>query len=159
MTERDQQPGPAQTAQSWNYGTRYTRDEWNAIATADPIARHALTISLDPILIGLLRQSLPGQPPPDADPLAVIINAGVCAILERIAAMSMTLSQQLDAATQAIRDDVAAVSAEVTALLAGVTPGSTITQAQVDALNAIDASLKAIPAATPPAQPAPPVTP
>ena len=67
--------------------------------------------------------------------------------------MSQTLSQQLDAATQAIRDDVAAVSAEVTQLLAGVTPGSTITQAQVDALTAIDASLKAIPAAPPPATP------
>lgn len=63
--------------------------------------------------------------------------------------MSGTLSEQLDAATAAIRDDVAAVSAEVTQLLAGVTPGSTITQAQVDALTAIDASLKAIPAAAP----------
>ena len=70
---------------------------------------------------------------------------------ERLITMSQTLSQQLDAATQAIRDDVAAVSAEVTALLAGVTPGSTITQAQVDALTAIDQSLKAIPVAAPPA--------
>ena len=59
--------------------------------------------------------------------------------------MSQSLSAQLDAATQAIRDDVAAVSAEVSKLLAGVTPGSTISQAQVDALTAIDASLKAIP--------------
>jgi hypothetical protein len=63
--------------------------------------------------------------------------------------MSGSLSAQLDAVTQAIRDDVAAVSAEVSQLLAGVTPGSTITQAQVDALTAIDASLKAIPAANP----------
>ena len=69
--------------------------------------------------------------------------------------MSQTLSQQLDAATQAIRDDVAAVSAEVSQLLAGVTPGSTITQAQVDALTAIDASLKAIPAAPTPPAPTP----
>jgi hypothetical protein len=63
--------------------------------------------------------------------------------------MSGSLSDQLDAVTQAIRDDVAAVSAEVSQLLAGVTPGATITQAQVDALTAIDQSLKAIPAANP----------
>lgn len=66
---------------------------------------------------------------------------------ERLIQMSGTLSEQLDAATAAIQADVAAVSAEVSKLLAGVTPGSTITQAQVDALTAIDASLKAIPAA------------
>ena len=65
--------------------------------------------------------------------------------------MSGSLSAQLDAVTQAIRDDVAAVSAEVSQLLAGVTTGSTVTQAQVDALTAIDQSLKAIPAANPPA--------
>lgn len=96
-----------------------------------------------------------------SDALARVVSAntardlltGITSILantERLLTMSQTLSQQLDAATQAIRDDVAAVSAEVTALLAGVTPGSTITQAQVDALTAIDASLKAIPAAPTP---------
>ncbi len=61
--------------------------------------------------------------------------------------MSATLSEQLDAATAAIKADVAGVSAEVTKLLGELTPGSTVTQAQVDALNAIDASLKAIPPA------------
>jgi hypothetical protein len=66
---------------------------------------------------------------------------------ERLIQMSQSLSQQIDAATAAIQADVAAVSAEVSALLAGVKPGSTITQAQVDALTAIDTSLKAIPAA------------
>ncbi len=58
-----------------------------------------------------------------------------------------TLSQQLDAATAAIQADVAAVSAEVTKLLGELTPGATITQSQIDALTAIDASLKAIPPA------------
>lgn len=58
-----------------------------------------------------------------------------------------TLSQQLDAAIAAIQADVAAVSAEVSKLLSEVVPGSTITQAQVDALTAIDTSLKAIPPA------------
>ena len=84
--------------------------------------------------------------------IAAMLDAALKPILtalQELKHMSQTLSQQLDAATQAIRDDVAAVSAEVTALLAEVTPGSTITQAQVDALTAIDASLKAIPPATP----------
>lgn len=66
---------------------------------------------------------------------------------ERLLQMSGTLSEQLDAATAAIKADVQAVSDEVTKLLAGLTPGTTITQAQVDALTAIDASLKAIPPA------------
>lgn len=66
---------------------------------------------------------------------------------ERLTEMGTSLSEQLDAATAAIKADVQAVSAEVTKLLAGLTPGSTITQAQVDALTAIDASLKAIPPA------------
>lgn len=66
---------------------------------------------------------------------------------EELIMSGTTLSEQLDAATAAIQADVAAVSAEVTKLLAGVTPGSTITQAQIDALIAIDASLKAIPPA------------
>jgi hypothetical protein len=76
-------------------------------------------------------------------------------ITQRIIAMSQSLSQQLDAVTQAIRDDVAAVSAEVGRLLGTMQPGSQITQAQVDALTAIDTSLKAIPSDTPAATPAP----
>ncbi len=82
-----------------------------------------------------------------SDDLTALLRQSVASIRQEIKAMSTSLSAQLDAATQAIRDDVAAVSAEVTALLATVTPGDTITQAQVDALNAIDASLKAIPPA------------
>ena len=71
----------------------------------------------------------------------------IITLLEELKAMSGTLSEQLDAATAAIQADVAAVAAEVTKLLGELTPGSTITQAQVDALTAIDASLKAIPPA------------
>lgn len=61
--------------------------------------------------------------------------------------MGTTLSEQLDAATAAIQADVANVAAEVTKLLGELTPGATITQSQIDALIAIDASLKAIPPA------------
>jgi hypothetical protein len=63
--------------------------------------------------------------------------------------MSQTLSQQLDAATTAIETDVAAVATEVSQLLASMTPGSQVTQAQVDRLTAIDTAMKAIPPATP----------
>jgi hypothetical protein len=66
---------------------------------------------------------------------------------ERLLEMGTSLSAQLDAATASIKADVANVSTEVTSLLAGLTPGSTITQAQVDALTGIDTALKAIPAA------------
>ena len=68
-------------------------------------------------------------------------------VLQEIKTMSGTLSEQLDAVTAAIVADVAAVSAEVTKLLGEIVPGATITQAQVDALTAIDTSLKAIPPA------------
>lgn len=70
-------------------------------------------------------------------------------ISREIAQMSQSLSDRLDAATAAIETDVAAVSAEVSQLLAGMTPGSTITEAQVARVEAIDAALKAIPPATP----------
>jgi paraquat-inducible protein B len=65
--------------------------------------------------------------------------------MKELKTMSGTLAEQLTAATVAIRQDVANVSAEVTQLLAGMTPGTTITQQMVDDLTAIDASLKAIP--------------
>jgi hypothetical protein len=67
--------------------------------------------------------------------------------LKELKTMSGTLAEQLTAATAAIRQDVAAVSDEVSKLLAGMTPGTTITQQMVDDLTAIDASLKAIPPA------------
>jgi len=61
--------------------------------------------------------------------------------------MSESLSQKLDDVSAAIEADVAAVSAEVAQLLAGMQPGSTVTQAQIDRLTAIDTALKAIPPA------------
>ncbi len=63
--------------------------------------------------------------------------------------MSGSLTDQLNAAIAAIQADVAAVAAEVSQLLAGMTTGDQITQAQVDALTAIDTSLKAIPPVAP----------
>lgn len=72
-------------------------------------------------------------------------------LVRELKAMSTSLSQQLDAATQTIQTgisqlstDVSAVAAEVNALLAGVTTGSTITQAQVDKLTAIASSVTAL---------------
>jgi hypothetical protein len=61
--------------------------------------------------------------------------------------MSGSLSDQLNAVTAAISAEVDTVSAEVAQLLAGLTPGATIQQSQVDALTAISDRLKAIPAA------------
>ncbi len=69
--------------------------------------------------------------------------------MKELKTMSGTLAEQLTAATVAIRQDVANVSAEVTQLLASMTPGTTITQQMVDDLTAIDTSLKAIPPAGP----------
>ena len=57
--------------------------------------------------------------------------------------MSASLSAQLDAAVAALRADndamtsaLSAIKSEVAALVAAVPVGSTITQAQIDALNA-----------------------
>jgi len=72
-----------------------------------------------------------------------------------IQTMSGTLSDKLDAATAAVETDVATVSAEVSQLLASMTPGSQITQAQIDRITAIDTAMKAIPPATPVVIPAP----
>lgn len=74
-------------------------------------------------------------------------------LVEGINTMSQSLSDQLDAVTQAIRDDVANISAEVGRLLGGMVAGNQIQQSQVDALTAIDASLKAIPSDQPAATP------
>jgi hypothetical protein len=79
---------------------------------------------------------------------------------KEITTMSQTLSQQLDTATAAVETDVAAVAAEVSQLLASMTPGTQITQAQIDRVTAIDTAMKAIPPATPVViQPPAPATP
>jgi hypothetical protein len=77
--------------------------------------------------------------------LGALFLKGFNKLEQEIQTMSQTLSQQIDAATAAIVADVSAVSAEVGRLLASLSPGSQVTQAQVDALTAIDTSLKAIP--------------
>ncbi len=81
------------------------------------------------------------------DHILKTVGDGFAALRTEIRHMSGTLTEQLDAATAAIRADVAAVAAEVATLLAGMNTGDQITQQQVDALTAIDASLKAIPPA------------
>ena len=74
--------------------------------------------------------------------------------------MSTTLSQQIDAVTAALQADMADISAKVDQILASLQPGSMVTQAQVDALNALKASADAVAAkvdaaVAPPAPPAP----
>lgn len=94
------------------------------------------------------------------------ILSAIRQLRREIQTMSQTLSAQVDAATAAIKadldalaTDLTAVAAEIAALQAGMPVGSTITQEQVDALNALKASADAVKAtadamATPPA-PAP----
>ena len=78
---------------------------------------------------------------------------------QEIQKVSNTLSSQLDAVTASLNasltqlsTDISNVATEVSTLVAELTPGSTVTQAQIDALTAIntsigtiDASVKAIP--------------
>ena len=103
---------------------------------------HHFPDSHDPIPIPerLLLQILSGN---------AAIAASLSQLSKDIKTMSGTLSEQLDAATSAIETDVAAVASEVTQLLASMTPGSQVTQAQIDRLTAIDTAMKAIPPATP----------
>lgn len=65
--------------------------------------------------------------------------------------MSQTLSQQIDAATaalsaalDAINADVSTMAADLTKLLGELQPGAVVTQAQVDALAALEAKATAI---------------
>jgi len=99
------------------------------------------------------------------------ISVGEYEILQQLAAirkaiqiMSTTLSGQIDAETATITADAAALNTALATIqteLAGLTPGSTVTQAQVDALHAAVAQLGAAVStaqteANPPAPPAPP---
>lgn len=63
------------------------------------------------------------------------------------------LSAQLDAATASLKADLGTLLSE----FSGAAPGDQITQAQIDAITALDTSVKAViqpPADTPPATPA-----
>jgi hypothetical protein len=122
----------------------------------------------------------PTTAPTDPNVLAALaaITAAIAVLNKDLLHMSGTLSDQIDAATASIQADLSAlvtgvtdVGAEITnlqaqlaAALAQVPAGSTINQAQVDALNAVAAGLatqaSALEAmAVPPANPAPPASP
>jgi hypothetical protein len=70
--------------------------------------------------------------------------------------MSQSLSQQIDAVTAALKADMDDISAKVDQILASLQPGSMVTQAQVDALNALKASADAVAAKVDAAVPPPP---
>jgi hypothetical protein len=93
-----------------------------------------------------------------ADPRLDQILANQLSLKQQVSQMSQTLSQQLDGVTLEIQGDVATLTTGLTSLesqlaaaLAGVVPGSTITQAQVDPLVAVHTGLAALVAALPPA--------
>lgn len=70
----------------------------------------------------------------------------LAAIREDISAMGTTISQQIDAATATLVADDTAMAAALTAIqaeLASLVPGSTVSQAQVDALNVAVAGVTA----------------
>jgi hypothetical protein len=83
--------------------------------------------------------------------------------------MGTTLSGQLDTVTQTLAADMGGLATDLTTIAGELTPGSTITQAQVDALNAVATSatqlkqqadqLAQATAAPAPAQPAQPAAP
>jgi len=91
----------------------------------------------------------------EADATAASILAAISKISKDIEHMSESLSQQIDAATAELQADLAALTTGVASLesqlaeaLGGVTAGSTVTQAQVDALTAVHTSLAALAAGT-----------
>jgi len=96
-------------------------------------------------------------------PRTASILAAINRISLEILTMSTTLSGQLDADTAALQSDLANLTSGITSLeqqlaaaVAGLSPGSTITQAQVDGLGAIHSSFAALAASIPAAAPATP---
>jgi phage-related protein len=59
---------------------------------------------------------------------------------KQVQTMSTTLSGQLDQITQTLAQDMSGLASDLTTIAGELTPGSTITQAQVDALNAVATS-------------------
>jgi hypothetical protein len=72
--------------------------------------------------------------------------------------MSQTLSQQLDALVAALQADHDDIAAKLDQILAGMQPGSAVTQAQIDALMAVKTGMDAVKAKVDAAAP-PPATP
>lgn len=107
--------------------------------------------------------------PPELMAVVVDLLRQTLCNTERLITMSQTLSEQVDAANAALASGLDAIQTDVTAiaaeLQAAVPPaGTTITQAQVDALNAqvarvqtvktsLDALVVPAPAPPPPAAP------
>jgi hypothetical protein len=90
------------------------------------------------------------------------ILAAIQQLQLEIRTMSTTISGEIDAATASLQADLATLTTDVThletelaAALAGVTPGSTVTQAQVDALTAVHTSFAALAASIPQVAPTP----
>ena len=91
------------------------------------------------------------------------ILAAISNLQLELRTMSTTISGELDADTTLLQGDLATLTTGITSLetqlataLAGVTPGSTVTQAQVDGLTAVHTSFAALAASIP--QPAPAAT-
>lgn len=121
-----------------------------------------VVIGLDAPLADLFTQVLAALSPTAAqhsdDAVLAAISAGVETVVQEIRTMSQTMSDKLDANEATLEADVTAmgdaVTAEIAVLTAELTPGSQITQAQLDRLAAIDAKVKALmPAAVAPATP------
>lgn len=75
----------------------------------------------------------------------------IVGLLQELKTMSQTTSQMLDTGLAAIGTaldelsaDMTAIAAEVTTLVAGLTPGTAVTQAQVDSANALAARVTAL---------------
>jgi hypothetical protein len=106
--------------------------------------------------------------------LTGLVNARFAAVMQQftvlqkqVQTMGTTLSGQLDTVTQTLAADMGGLATDLTTIAGELQPGSTITQAQVDALNAVATSANqlkqqadslaqatAAPAPAAPAQPA-----
>jgi hypothetical protein len=85
------------------------------------------------------------------------VTAAQAAIMKELQKMSATLEQQLQTLTANIAADAAAVKADLDMILSTLTPGATLTQADIDALTAVSNSMDSLKtAADAGANPAPP---
>jgi pyridoxal/pyridoxine/pyridoxamine kinase len=88
------------------------------------------------------------------------ILAAIAALTKKVTTMSSTLEGQLQTLTTELSADFADMSGKLDTVLSGVTPGATLSQADVDALTAVKAAADAmkakLDAAVPPAAPAGP---
>jgi len=71
-------------------------------------------------------------------------QATVTAILQELQKMSASLESQLQTLTANIAADAAATKADLDMILSRLVPGATLTQADIDALSAVSASMDAL---------------